>query len=162
MCIFHMFLLKFSYPAKFMRTFRNEYMACIYFTQLIIWFLLFHPGWDSSPIWCYISPVCSGTWVFYSKSIYNWSFARYLDPGQYAPNIIISDVSTLSQLRAVRAVAVLGGLLQIILFMFLCGISATVCFICCWCYEYWSRQMCYRMFLYPSTLIRSNFSMKND
>ncbi|KAF7102741.1 hypothetical protein CFC21_103819 [Triticum aestivum] len=30
-------------------------------------------------------------------------------------------------LRAVRAVAVLGGLLQIILFMFLCGISATLC-----------------------------------
>ncbi|XP_047083124.1 K(+) efflux antiporter 6-like [Lolium rigidum] len=59
--------------------------------------------------------------------IYNCSFARYWDPGQYAPNIIISDVSTLSQLRAVRAVAVLGGLLQIILFMFLCGISATLC-----------------------------------
>ncbi|VAI77494.1 unnamed protein product [Triticum turgidum subsp. durum] len=30
-----------------------------------------------------------------------------------------------AKLRAVRAVAVLGGLLQIILFMFLCGISAT-------------------------------------
>ncbi|XP_044423281.1 K(+) efflux antiporter 6 isoform X1 [Triticum aestivum] len=32
-----------------------------------------------------------------------------------------------AKLRAVRAVAVLGGLLQIILFMFLCGISATLC-----------------------------------
>uniref|UniRef100_A0A0D9WR92 Cation/H+ exchanger transmembrane domain-containing protein n=1 Tax=Leersia perrieri TaxID=77586 RepID=A0A0D9WR92_9ORYZ len=32
-----------------------------------------------------------------------------------------------AKLRVVRAVAVLGGLLQIILFMFLCGISATLC-----------------------------------
>lgn len=30
------------------------------------------------------------------------------------------------QLRVVRAVAVLGGLLQIVLFMFLCGITAMV------------------------------------
>jgi hypothetical protein len=34
-----------------------------------------------------------------------------------------------AKLRVVRAVAVLGGLLQIMLFMFLCGILATVCFV---------------------------------
>lgn len=33
---------------------------------------------------------------------------------------------TLMQLRAVGAVAVLGGMLQIIVFMFLCGITAMV------------------------------------
>uniref|UniRef100_A0A0E0E2V9 Cation/H+ exchanger transmembrane domain-containing protein n=1 Tax=Oryza meridionalis TaxID=40149 RepID=A0A0E0E2V9_9ORYZ len=38
-----------------------------------------------------------------------------------------SFVSEMVQLRVVRAVAVLGGLLQIILFMLLCGISATLC-----------------------------------
>ncbi|XP_048228071.1 K(+) efflux antiporter 6 isoform X2 [Ricinus communis] len=38
-----------------------------------------------------------------------------------------SFVSEMVQLRVVRAVAVLGGLLQIVLFMFLCGITAMLC-----------------------------------
>jgi hypothetical protein len=44
-------------------------------------------------------------------------------------SIVTIPFFTLSQLRVVRAVAVLGGLLQIMLFMFLCGILATVCFV---------------------------------
>ncbi|KAG8044106.1 hypothetical protein GUJ93_ZPchr0048g33357 [Zizania palustris] len=52
---------------------------------------------NHSPVWCDISSVALGL-----------------------------EFST-AKLRVVRAVAVLGGLLQIILFMLLCGISATLC-----------------------------------
>ncbi|KAF2287003.1 hypothetical protein GH714_036872 [Hevea brasiliensis] len=46
-----------------------------------------------------------------------------------------------TKLRVVRAVAVLGGLLQIVLFMFLCGITAMLCGGkpsegICWCYPF--------------------------
>jgi hypothetical protein len=53
-------------------------------------------------------------------------------------------VFTLPQLRVVRAVAVLGGLLQIMLFMFLCGILATVCFrLCCLHYDLHLGALCF-------------------
>lgn len=41
-------------------------------------------------------------------------------------NIIFKDHLLQFQLRVVRAVAVVGGLLEIVLFMFLCGITAMV------------------------------------
>jgi hypothetical protein len=51
---------------------------------------------------------------------------------------------TLPQLRVVRAVAVLGGLLQIMLFMFLCGILATVSFISVVCIMIYTLELyCY-------------------
>jgi Kef-type K+ transport system membrane component KefB len=49
-----------------------------------------------------------------------------------------------AKLRVVRAVAVLGGLLQIMLFMFLCGILATVCFrLCCLHYDLHLGALCF-------------------
>jgi len=49
-----------------------------------------------------------------------------------------------AKLRVVRAVAVLGGLLQIMLFMFLCGILATVCFrLCCLHYDLHFGALCF-------------------
>lgn len=41
---------------------------------MCLWLILYHTGWNSSSVWCDISAVCSGTWIFYSKSIHLWFF----------------------------------------------------------------------------------------
>jgi Kef-type K+ transport system membrane component KefB len=65
---------------------------------------------------------------FSTAKVYIFDFFIYLHLCKHGLDIITTrGVSPLSQLRVVRAVAVVGGLLQIILFMLLCGISATLC-----------------------------------
>ncbi|KAI4965347.1 hypothetical protein ZWY2020_054734 [Hordeum vulgare] len=73
---------------------------------------------------CLGQPVITG--YLLAGSIIGPGGFSFLSLRDISPFALGLEFST-AKLRAVRAVAVLGGLLQIILFMFLCGISATLC-----------------------------------
>lgn len=90
-------------------------------------------GWNSSSVWCDFSPFCIGPGVLCNKSIFlNYFSFAFLDMNSFSYLfsylLNVWSLAVVLQLRVVRAVAVLGGLLQIVLFMCLCGATASVCF----------------------------------
>lgn len=92
-----------------------------------IW--LWNLGWNSSSVWCGISSICVGPRILRNKGLPVFSillsFSYYL-LFQINQHKLWDYLHKIMQLRVVRAVAVLGGLLQIFLFMCLCGITVSV------------------------------------
>ena len=80
----------------------------------------FHSGRNSSSIWCDFPSLCIGPWIFYGKGFLVFFLTFILSI--YFLFICYKHFISWLRLRVVRAVAILRGLLQIFLFMCLCGI----------------------------------------
>ena len=100
--------------------------------QNLVCHLHIHSGWDSCSVWCDFPSFCIGPGVLHYKSEPVVSSRCFFFQQSQVYNITVNNLSVLFQLRVVRAVAVLGGLLQIFLFMCLCGITASVCLTFWW------------------------------